>query len=243
MNAKNEAPLYVSVVFPAYNEARRIEDSVLRTAETLRRITNLFEIVIAEDGSKDGTDVLASALSERYAYVKHLHSSVRLGRGRALTRAFETSQGKILIYMDVDLSTDLKFLKPLVQSVREGYDFATGSRMLPESRVERSFTRLLASTSYNLMVRLLLKSKLRDHQCGFKAFSRKPLFKIIYQVKAKHWFWDTELLVLASRSGYRIGEIPVVWRGGERTKVRLVSDTLKMGLQIIGLWWRLNTSR
>lgn len=239
----SEVPLEVSVVFPAYNEASGLERAVIETAKFLKEITDSFEIIIAEDGSTDGTDVLASALSRRHPHVRHLHSDIRLGRGRALRRAFEASRGKTLIFMDVDLSTDLRCLRSLIESVRGGYDFVIGSRRLRESAVKRSFLRLLASTAYNLMVKLLLDSNLEDHQCGFKAFNRKSFFKVIDKVKAKHWFWDTELLVFASRSGFKVKEIPVVWRGRKKSKVHLLSDTLKMGLQIIGLWWRLNARR
>jgi len=240
MSSETGPPLEVSVVFPAYNEASRLEKAVLETERFLRKITSSFEILIAEDGSTDGTDVLASTLSKKYPYVRHLHGDTRLGRGRALRRAFEASRGKTLVYIDVDLSTDPRFLRPLIESVGEGYDIVTGSRGLRESRVERSFLRQLASTSYNLMVRLFLKSDLKDHQCGFKAFNRRSLFKIMDRVKARHWFWDTEVLVLASRSGFKIKEIAVDWKGGKKTKVHLLLDTLKMGLQIIRLWWRLN---
>jgi len=240
---KRKIPLEISVVFPAYNEVNGLEKAVLETRRFLEGITDSFEIIIAEDGSTDGTDILASALSKKYPNVKHLHSDIRLGRGRALKKAFRASKGRILVFMDVDLATDLRCLKPLIESVEEGYDFVTGSRMLRESIVERSFLRRLASTVYNLMVRLLLGSDLKDHQCGFKAFKRESLFKVIDKVKAEHWFWDTELLVLASRLGFKIKEIPVVWKGGRRSKVRLLSDTLKMGLQILRLWYCLNTRR
>ena len=241
MNRNDE--LEVSLVFPAYNEADRLEEAVLRTVDSLKEISDSFEIIIAEDGSTDGTDELAEELSRKYPYVRHLHSDVRLGRGRALNRAFKLSKGRILIYTDVDLSTDPRFLKPLIESIRDGYDFATGSRMHPRSVVERSSLRRILSLTYNLMVRIFLKSPVRDHQCGFKAFKRSSLFKILDKVKANHWFWDTETLVLASYNGFKVKEIPIVWRGGERSKVRVLSDVMDMGVQIMKLWWRLNVTK
>jgi len=230
----------VSVVLPAHNEADNLEPAVSEIAQALAEYAGSYEIIIAEDGSTDGTDKKADALSERLPAVKHLHAENRLGRGKALKNAFQQSSGEILVYMDVDLATDVKQLKELINSVdKEGYDFATGSRMLPESNVERSGTRNIASKTYNFMVRAVLGSKVKDHQCGFKAFRREPLMQLLDEVSANHWFWDTEILVRAYRRGYRIKEIPVLWKSGRDTKVRLFHDSFYMSWQIFSLWWRL----
>lgn len=148
----------------------------------------------------------------------------------------EIREGEILAYVDVDLATDLKHLEELINAIKEeGYDFSTGSRMLKESDVNRSFTRLIASETFNALTRFLLKSDIKDHQCGFKAFRRGPLFDILDDVKDNHWFWDTELLVRAQRRGYAIKEFPVRWRSGRNTKVDLKRDVIEMGTQIIRL--------
>lgn len=230
----------VTVVFPAYNEVDALEYAVDKVTHTLDGFTSFYEIIIAEDGSTDGTGKLAAALAEEYSFVKHIHGEKRLGRGAALKNAFKQSSGEVLVYMDLDLATDLKHLKALVDAVdAEGYEFATGSRMLDESQVKRSGTRHIASKTYNFMVRAVLGSKLQDHQCGFKAFRRKSLMQLLDEVCAKHWFWDTEILVRAYLRGYRIKEIPVSWKGGRETKVRLFKDSLNMGWQIFSLWWHL----
>ena len=230
----------VSVVFPAYNEATTLEAAVEKVTQTLNEFTRSYEIIIAEDGSTDGTDKLAAALAEKYPFVKHIHGEKRLGRGAALKNAFKQSSGEVLVYMDLDLATDVKHLKSLVDAVEyEGYDFATGSRLLSESKVKRSGTRHLASRTYNFMVRAFLGSEVKDHQCGFKAFRREPLMQLLDKVGANHWFWDTEILVRAYRRGYKIKEIPVSWKGGRETKVRLLQDSLNMGWQILSLWWHL----
>jgi glycosyltransferase involved in cell wall biosynthesis len=230
----------VSVVFPAYNEAGALEAAVEKVTKALNEFARSYEIIIAEDGSTDGTDKLAATLAEKYPFVKHIHREKRLGRGNALKNAFKQSSGEVLVYMDLDLATDLKHLKTLVGAVEsEGYDFATGSRMLPESNVERSGTRHIASKTYNFVVRALLGSKVKDHQCGFKAFRREPLMQLLDEVGAGHWFWDTEIFVRAHLRGYKIKEIPVSWRGGRDTKVRLLKDSLSMFWQAFSLWWRL----
>ena len=235
--------IQVSLILPAYNEAERLNDTVRQVADALNKITPSFEIIVAEDGSTDGTDKIAEGFAEEYPYVKHLHSKDRLGRGKALNRAFKSSKGEILAYIDVDLATDLKHLEELINSIKEeGYDFSTGSRMLKESDVKRSFTRLIASHGFNFMTRHLLKSKTKDHQCGFKAFKREPLFDILDEVKDEHWFWDTEILVRAQRKGYKIKEFPVRWRCGRNTKVDLKRDVIEMGSQVIRLWRELKNA-
>ncbi len=229
----------VSVVFPAYNEVDYLEPAVEKVTKELGEFARSYEIIIAEDGSKDGTAERAEALAQRYAFVKHIHGEKRLGRGTALNNAFRQSSGGVLVYMDLDLATDLKYLKPLVDALGvEGYDFATGSRMLPESKVERSLSRSISSKSYNFLVRHMLGSKLRDHQCGFKAFKREPTLQLIEEVGARHWFWDTEILVRAARKGYKIKEIPVEWKSGRKTKVNLFKDSYNMGKQVFKLWWK-----
>jgi len=214
-----------------------MEGTVERTASALGKITSSFEIIIAEDGSIDGTDKICESLAKKYNFVHHLHSDQRQGRGRALNRAFRASRGEILGYIDVDLATDMSHLKELIQSIREGYDFATGSRMLPQSNVKRPFKRGFASKGFNYLTRLMLGSKLYDHQCGFKSFRREALFSLIEKIKDTHWFWDTELYVRAQRAGYRVKEFPVVWTQGGTTKVNLVKDVFGMGSQIFRLWY------
>ena len=230
----------VSVVLPAYNEASRLEAAVAKVMEALEEFAESYEVIIAEDGSTDGTDKIAESLSEKSPYVRHLHEEKRLGRGAALKNAFKKSSGEILVYMDVDLATDVGQLESLVRAIeKEGFDFAMGSRMLPQSRVERSRTREIASKSYNFLVRAMLGSKVKDHQCGFKAFRREPLMRLLDEVAARHWFWDTELIVRAFRKGYTIKEVPVEWKSGLETKVRLFKDSFSMGWQVIRLWWQL----
>jgi glycosyltransferase involved in cell wall biosynthesis len=233
----------VSLVFPACNESENLENAVRKTTQALGEITNSYEIIIAEDGSTDGTDRIAATLSIEYPSVRHIHRNKRLGRGLALKNAFAESNGNILVYMDVDLATDIGHLRALIEAVKGDCDFATGSRMLPESRVSRSVSRQVASKSYNFMVRSFLGSKISDHQCGFKAARREALLETLDEVNATHWFWDTELLVRASRKGYRVKEIPVEWTHRGQTKVRFIKDTIEMGSQVVTLWRKLRTGQ
>jgi glycosyltransferase involved in cell wall biosynthesis len=229
----------VSIVFPAYNEVNFLDSAVEKASATLDKFTHSYEIIIAEDGSTDGTAEHAEEIAQKNPKVKHIHRDARQGRGKALNNAFKQSRGEVIVYMDLDLATDLKHLQPLVEAVAfEGYDFATGSRLMPESKVERTFKRTLSSKSYNFLVRHMLGSKLHDHQCGFKAFKREPALKLLDEVQDNHWFWDTEIFVRAARKGYKIKEIPVEWKSGAKTKVNMFKDGYNMGKRVFGLWWQ-----
>jgi len=208
----NEVRLDVTVALPAINEADIIEQTVKKISHALETYGCTYEIIIAEDGSTDGTDQKAAELAQTFSYVRHLHNDKRLGRGKALDNTFRRSNGQVLIYMDVDLATDLKHLSQLISAVTvEGYPLATGSRMLSQSKVERTFTRNFVSKLYNFLTRLFLRSEVKDHQCGFKAFQREVLLPLLDEVTANHWFWDTETLVRAQRKGFKVKEIPVEW--------------------------------
>ncbi len=228
--------MMISIVFPAYNEAERIEKAIKETEKFLKKINYDYEIIVAEDGSTDGTDKIVQRLVN--GKIRLFHSDVRLGRGKALMNAFEKAKGEIVISMDVDLATNIKHLKDLIEAIENGYDIAIGSRLIEGSKAKRSFERLLYSKVYNFLVRALLKSKIKDHQCGFKAFKKDIVVKLGKEAKDNHWFWDTEILVLAQRKGYKIKEIPVEWTEGKDTKVRR-TDVFYMFSRILKMWLRL----
>jgi hypothetical protein len=235
----------VSVVLPAYNEERTIESTVRTTLATLGTFLpeDAYEVVVAEDGCDDRTPEIATRLANEDPRVRHFHSEERLGRGGALERAFRAADGEVLVYFDTDLATDMRHLEELVESVRsEGYDVVTGSRWMSENVADRPAKRGVPSRGYNGLVRLFLRSDLRDHQCGFKAFDREALFSLLPDVRDDHWFWDTELLVKAQRRGYRVKEFSVDWEPQGDTKVDLVRDVLGMGSQILRTWWELVVS-
>ncbi|MFC7155568.1 flippase-like domain-containing protein [Halomarina halobia] len=232
----------VSVVLPAYNEETTIERTVERTLEALASFlpADSFEVLVAEDGCDDRTPEIAARIAGGDRRVRHVHSDDRLGRGGALVRAFRLAEGETLVYLDTDLATGMDHLEELVESVRSaGYDVATGSRLVPGHVVGRPAKRAVPSRGFNAAARLLLGSRLRDHQCGFKAFDRGALFALLDDVRDEHWFWDTEVLVRAQRRGYRIREFPVEWIPREETKVDLVRDVLGMGSQLLRCWWEL----
>ena len=233
--------LEVSAIIPVFNDRKALETAIPRSLEVLSTITSQFELVIAEDGSTDGSADLVREMEQCDPRVRLIHSDERLGRGRALTRVMGLARGSIVCYYDVDLATDMAHLPELIQSIRDGYDVATGSRLLTESQVVRSGRREFPSRVYNALVRWVLGSSLYDHQCGFKAFRKDTVLPVLSRVDATHWFWDTEVLIRAQAEGLRVREFPVHWREGAGTTVRL-KDVFSMGRAIFRLWWRMHAS-
>ncbi len=220
--------LVFSLVLPAYNEAAALPRAVEAAIKALDGIP--FEVIIAEDGSRDGTDKVAEGLAEKHpGIVRHLHSAQKLGRGRALKQAFSIAKGKYVGYMDVDLATNPAHLKELVKALDEGFDVVTGSRYAEGNKSSRSAKRLFLSKGFNGVVRTILGSRVEDHQCGFKGFRREAALKLCALARENHWFWDTEVLVLAQRLGMKVKEIPVEWKEGKVTKVNIKRDVLGMG--------------
>ena len=235
-------PVDVSVVLPAYNEERTIERTVGTTLDTLGEFLpgGSFDVLVAEDGCEDRTPDIAAKLAREDDRVRHVHSETRLGRGGALRRAFRAARGETLAYFDTDLATDMSHLEELIESVRSGEAaVATGSRWMPGNVAERPAQRGVPSRAYNTLVRSVLRSDVRDHQCGFKAFDREALYSLLGDVEDDHWFFDTELLVRAQRAGYRVREFPVQWTPKGDSKVDLVRDVLGMGSQVLRCWWQL----
>ena len=220
----------VDVVIPVYNEEHILGQSVVALREFLgQNLSQSWKIVIADNASTDSTWEVAQDLARQYTDVVSLHLDEK-GRGRALRRAWLESSADIVSYMDVDLSTDLKAFPQLVQAIDDDYDIAIGSRLLPDSSVTRSFKREFTSRSYNLLIRAMFLGKFSDAQCGFKALSSKAAQELVPLIKDQEWFFDTELLILAEKKGYRIKEIPVAWDEDPDTRVAIsktVRDDLK----------------
>lgn len=232
----------ISAVIPVYNDRGSLETAIPRSMEILASLDPGFELIIAEDGSTDASAELVRGWEARDPRVRLLHSDTRLGRGKALTRAFSEARGSIVCYYDVDMATDISHLPELIGSVRDGFEIVTGSRLLPGSSIVRSGGREVASRGYNFLVRTVLHSSLFDHQCGFKAFQKDRILTLLPSVRDTHWFWDTEILVRGQRAGYRIREFPVQWREGRGTTVRK-NDVLTMGRSILRLWWQLHVEK
>lgn len=238
------SPMLLSVLVPVYNGAPYLESCLGALVSALTPKPYEWEIIVCEDGSTDGTKQLCEVLRTRYPQARFINSDRRLGRGGALSRAVEDAKGEILAYVDVDMATDARHLDALVHHAANGSDMVTGSRYLRGSTSRRTLGRLAYSRFYNGLIRLLFRSSIHDHQCGFKAFKREALEAVLPQVKSRHWFWDTEILVRAQAMGLRVSEIPVDWEENpEHTTINLRKDVPYFLREIMALRKELSERR
>lgn len=224
----------VDAVIPVYNEEKVLAQSVRTLRQFLQaNLPYQWTIVIADNASVDRTLAIAQELSHEYPDVAYIHLDQK-GRGRALRKAWLESTADVVSYMDVDLSTNLNAYPPLIRAiVEEGYDIAIGSRLMPASRIKRSFKREVISRSYNLIVKAMFLTRFSDAQCGFKAISRKVAQELVPLIEDQSWFFDSELLILADKRGYRIKEVPVEWIEDLDSRVNILKTA--MG-DLKGLW-------
>lgn len=237
------ATTVLDVVIPVHNEEKAIVESVETVRAHLRTLPFEHRVTIADNASTDATSLLAHQLAHRHADVRVV-SLTEKGRGRALKRAWSSSDAEVLVYMDVDLSTDLNALLPLVAPLLSGHsDLAIGSRLARTSRTTRGPRRELISRTYNAMLRRTLRARFSDAQCGFKAIRRDVAAELLPLIEDDEWFFDTELLVLAERAGLRIHEVPVDWVDDPDSRVDIVR-TAAADLRGMGrLGWALMRGR
>ncbi|MFD0551744.1 bifunctional glycosyltransferase family 2/GtrA family protein [Streptomyces rectiviolaceus] len=224
----------LDIVIPVYNEEKDLKPCVRRLHDHLvRTFPYPFRITIADNASTDRTPEVAARLAASSEEVRYTRLEQK-GRGRALRAVWSASDAPVLAYMDVDLSTDLNALLPLVAPLISGHsDLAIGSRLARSSRVVRGPKREFISRSYNLILRGSLHARFSDAQCGFKAIRGDVAGVLLPLVEDTGWFFDTEMLVLAERAGLRIHEVPVDWVDDPNSTVHLVktaTDDLK------GVW-------
>ena len=210
----------VDVVLPVYDEAATLRRSVRLLHSYLSdRFPFSWRITIADNASTDETWSIAWRLEGELHGVRAVHLD-RKGRGRALRSVWEASDAAVVAYMDVDLSTDLDGLLPLVAPLLSGHsDVAIGSRLAAGSSVARYPKRELISRSYNAILRVRFASRFRDAQCGFKAVRADVARVLLPHIEDDGWFFDTELLLLAEHNGLRIHEVPVDWVDDPDTRV------------------------
>jgi glycosyltransferase involved in cell wall biosynthesis len=213
----------IDVVIPVLNEETVLEATVRRLHRFLSdELPFTWRIVIADNASVDATPVIARRLARELPGVRLLRLEEK-GRGRALRAAWSRSPAQVVCYMDVDLSTDLRGLLPLVAPLLSGHsDLAIGTRLAHGSRVVRGPKREIISRAYNTILQTALRARFSDAQCGFKAVRTSALRGLIDDVHDDGWFFDTELLVLAQRRGLRIHEVPVDWVDDPDSRVDIV---------------------
>jgi len=231
----------ISILLPAFNEAAQIEMCIRKVEEAVKSFSKSYEIIVSEDGSTDGTDIIVAKLAKINPNLVLLHSPSRLGKGKGIKNALSSSKGKIIAFMDVDLATNLECLPQLLRVVKKNGGMAIGSRHVVGSRVQRRVSRTLFSLTYNLAVRLLFLDGIHDHQCGFKTMSREVAEAVLNVSKSDGYFFDTEMIVRCKQLGFPVVEVAVQWAERDKgvSKVNPVRDAGKIGLDLLA--FRLNS--
>lgn len=227
------APMRTEIAIPVYNEEKDLPKCIDRLTRFLAD-QKLFDssIVIADNASTDRTRELAQDLAKTYPGVKAIHIP-RKGRGFALRTVWMQSQADIVSYMDVDLSTDIKYYPLMVHGLSVGYDIAIGSRLMRASRTSRSLKREFLSRGYNVLIKSMFWPGFSDAQCGFKAVRRDVAQKLLRHVKNNNWFFDCEMLLLAERHGLRIFEVPIEWVEDLDTRAKIVRSVVEHSLGLL----------
>lgn len=228
----------VDITIPVLNEQRAIESTLSTLVSYLSgECPYDWRITVVDNGSTDRTWWLVSSIVAADDRIRAIRLD-RPGRGGALKEAWSTSSADVVAYMDVDLSTGLESLRPLLEPiVQREADICIGSRLATGAAIERSALREVISRIYNIITRRLLHYTIRDAQCGFKAMCTSVARELIPRIEDDSWFFDTELLVLAWRDGLRIKEIPVRWVEDDDSRVRIMRTALD---DLRGIWrlWR-----
>nr|WP_221927262.1 glycosyltransferase [Corynebacterium parakroppenstedtii] len=224
----------VEIVIPVYNEATSLPTSIPHLVESLSNLVPFTTTVtIADNASIDNTWIVAGELERQLPSVRRVHLDQK-GRGRMLKKVWLESQCDVVAYMDVDLSTDLHALLPLLAPlVSDHSDIAIGSRLARSANVVRGSKREFISRTYNHMLRLMMSAHFSDAQCGFKAMRTDVARAILPHVEDPNWFFDTEVLLLAEKAGYRIHEVPVDWTDDPDSRVNVVETALQ---DLRGMW-------
>ncbi len=222
LSARTETPPRIDVIVPVYNEEHVLPTSVATLVGFLReKVAAPWRVLITDNASIDGTEEVSRRLAEEYPEVDYVRIP-RKGRGGALKQVWVESPAEFVTYMDVDLSTNLDAFPKMIELLENGCDVVIGSRLRHDADTKRSFKREVLSQGYNVLVKLFFGTRFTDAQCGFKGMRRSAAQRLVPHVEDRKWFFDTELLVLAEKSGHRVGEVPVDWIEDLDTRVQLI---------------------
>lgn len=219
-----------SVIMPVYNEEKILAASVDTLHAYLQTLGKDFEIIIANDGSTDGSLQTAEILMKKYPAVRAISQKQNQGRGSILTKAFGRIHSSRGVYMDADLAIGLEAIPRIIEKLEQGAGIAIGSKHLSASAINSSFKRRITSKGYAFLARLMLGSSVRDFQCGCKGFRKEVLDVLLPSMQEQGWSWDTEIIVRAEWAGFAVQEIPVEVKEveGRESKVHVWRDIKRM---------------
>jgi len=238
MTSNEKKRIFVSVIMPAYNEEKRLEVCFVKVVEVLKKLQKPFEIILEEDGSTDKTPEIMDRLAESYSYVKALHFPKRMGKGFGIRKCFEIARGEYIVLIDSDMEYPPEKIPELLNSI-DGNDIVVGSRKIWINRKNGNtkILRAFLSRLYSKLIKSLFNVNLQDYQSGFKAFRRKVI-ESIQPLTSNGFEIDSEILIKASRRGFRIGFIPITYTYKGNSKVNIFRDPIKMFLSL--LRWKIN---
>lgn len=236
----NESPLNVSLIIPAYNEERRIGKSLEQIFPFCNAQGYPYEVIVVDDGSTDETVALIRERFGDQPHLRILQQPVHRGKGAAVQQGMLQARGDYLIFSDADLSVPIEALPTLLAELRNHCDCAIGSRRMAGSKIEvrQPRFRAIMGKFFTILSNLILGIRYYDATCGFKGFRREAARELFTRQRLQNWSFDSEILFIARRKGFRVSELPVVWRNDEATKVRLWKDVAASFLGLLSI--RLN---
>lgn len=233
--------IYMSIILPAYNEENRLGPTLTRIGEYLDTKDWTAEIIVVDDGSKDGTVDLVEEWMKKDERIKLVRNPENKGKGFSVRNGMLRAKGRYRLFSDSDLSTPIEELDKLLSYIGGRIDVTIGSRSIAGSdvQVSQALYRMLMGRIFNLIVRILFQTKMRDTQCGFKLFTRKAAEDVFPKAVVNRFGFDVEVLFLAEKLGYKVQEVPVVWINSEESKVSAVRDSIGMFIDLFRIRLRL----
>lgn len=227
---KKKRAAEISVVVPAFNEENRLDLTLPRLWKSLQRRFDVFEIIVVDDGSSDGTASVVNRFAERHHSVRLIRYETNRGKGYAVRTGVLAAKGQYILFSDADLSTPIRELGKLLRALGEGFDVAIGSRAHRNSKIVeyQPVYRVLMGKTFNKFVKLFAVRGISDTQCGFKCFTRQAAFDIFSDCRIDGFSFDVEALYLARMKSFKIKEVGVLWRNDLQSKVDPVKHSLQM---------------
>lgn len=233
----------LSLIMPCYNEKKMLTESMVQICDVLNLTKFKYEIIFVDDGSIDGTVEAVKRLTEKNENIRLICHEKNMGRGRTVADGIREAKGRIVGFIDIDLSTPPRYIPSLALEIEKGADIATAWRVykIELKYLPKMFHRVILHKGYRFLVRILLKTNLKDTETGCKFFNRERILPILNEIKNEHWFWDTEVMVRPFLKGYKIVEIPTVYirRPESGTTVKIFKDTFSYLINLWRFYWEL----
>ena len=229
----------ISIVIPAYNERARLGPTLERVLEFTNEQAWDVEVIVVDDGSRDGTADLIREYARSNPSVRLVQNQGNRGKGYSVRNGVLHARGAIILFTDADLSSPVEEAPKLIAALASGSDVAIGSRWVRSDlqKQRQSVARQVMGRTFNLFLRALLRLDFKDTQCGFKAFRRTAAIALFSLQRTEGWGFDPELLFLANRLGFKVAEVPVVWAHNEGSRIHPVADGLMMLLEMLRIRW------